>query len=571
MGAGAIAASKAGREADAEVAKASAAELTLALAELPQEDRDRLAAALEAIEISRSSQSVKASSSTAPVLATRAVDDGGAGAAMLDGDEELAFELNQQEILFQKCMRNRMEREAKKKREKQEKKEADLKKRRAAMEDAFDGEVDKLLSFFSEGFEIETHDDYGTTLLSEAAAGGSEDCIQVLLSSGANPNRRGRNRRTPLWRAANAGHSGAVQLLLRAGGDPRTPDEVGAKPYYVANGADVKELLECWDISVTETLQKAAGAAAKKMEEEQKAKETKQKVELDEALEESVRKAQIAKTEVARIQKLVVSYRQERVSLAEIGQTTKLEELSLLLEKAEGELQQAKIILQDLEWGVKRARLKVRDFENKLRRRTRKDGEAITLLEQVIFLKDTADVVIKDVGGKRREDGRWPLIFDHSGKTATFFRYNGSAVYTAEELTSNLLSSDKEEQRRLLVSLLKHLKYGGALIIILGPELEKMSVVEHAFNEIEKGLFGTLTDRSVLYSYLLQRRFLHLVPSDLSNDYSEYMFDDENLSKFVLAFIVTDNEPDQEVMEKECHMFYTIKVRDPEADDPDDP
>merc|ERR1712196_83230 len=113
-------------------------------------------------------------------------------------------------------------------------------------------------------------------------------------------------------------------------------------------------------------------------------------------------------------------------------------------------------------------------------------------------------------------------------------------------------------------SFLKHVKYGGALIIVLGPDLEKMSLVENAVNEIEKGLFGTLTDRSVLYSYLLLRRFLHLVPSDMKNDYSEFMFDDENLSKFVLAFIVTGNEPEQEVMEKECHMFYSIKIKDPD-------
>merc|ERR1719491_72369 len=97
-----------------------------------------------------------------------------------------------------------------------------------------------------------------------------------------------------------------------------------------------------------------------------------------------------------------------------------------------------------------------------------------------------------------------------------------------------------------------------------------MEMAEHAFNEIEKGLYGTLTDRSVLYSYLLLRRFLHLVPPDLREEYCEYMFDDENLSKFVLAFIVIGDEPVQEVMEKDCHMFYTIKVRDPDAEEEDE-
>jgi len=283
-----------------------------------------------------------------------------------------------------------------------------------------------------------------------------------------------------------------------------------------------------------------------------------------------VRKTQIAKTEIARIQKLVVTYRQQRVSLAETGEVDKLNDLTPLLEKAESELQQAKIIHQDLEWAVKRAKLKIRDFENKLKRKKAKAGEYVTKLEQTIFLKDVADVVLKDVGGKRREDGRWPLVFDPSGNCETFFRYNGSAVFTVEELAALTASSDKDDQERLLCALLKHLKYGGALIIVLGKELANMSLAENYFNEIEKGFFGTLTDRSVLYSYLLVRRFLPLVPRQLQKDYCEYMFEDDNLSKFVLAFVVNDNEPDNEVLEKDCHMFYTIKVRDPKADEEDD-
>jgi len=70
----------------------------------------------------------------------------------------------------------------------------------------------------------------------------------MLLGEGANPNRRGRNMRTPLWRASYAGHPSCVQYLLRAGGDPRTPDEVGAKPYDVANGPEVRLIpVECFN------------------------------------------------------------------------------------------------------------------------------------------------------------------------------------------------------------------------------------------------------------------------------------------------------------------------------------
>ncbi|CAE8689032.1 unnamed protein product [Polarella glacialis] len=235
------------------------------------------------------------------------VGNGGAGEYHITADDELEFELNQQERLFQQCMRSKISRDAKKKKDKQEKREADEKKRKQALEDAFDGEVEKLLTFVSDGWPIDTADAYGTTLLSEAAAGGSPDAIQVLLGSGADANTQGRNKRTPLWRASNAGYTECVQLLLRAGGDPRTPDEAGVKPYNVANGVEVKMLLECWDVSVTETLKEAKGAALKMRDAVRKDKEKKQRSEMEEALMQAKRKVQIAKTEVARKLKLVVT------------------------------------------------------------------------------------------------------------------------------------------------------------------------------------------------------------------------------------------------------------------------
>uniref|UniRef100_A0A7S4UFD6 Uncharacterized protein n=1 Tax=Alexandrium monilatum TaxID=311494 RepID=A0A7S4UFD6_9DINO len=533
-------------------------DLRNALGGVDAAQRARMAAALQSLD----AQASAASGGSAGAVDT---GDGGAGGAEITGDDELAFELNQQELLFQKCMRARMEREAKLKLQRQQKKEADEKKRRDALENAFDGELDKLLQFFSDGFPIETADGYGTTLLSEAAAGGAEDCIAMLLGNGANVNKRGRNMRTPLWRAANAGHSGAVQMLLRAGGDPRTPDEIGAKPYHVANGVEVKTLLECWDVSITEKLVTTMAANQKKIEREKKAKEKKQKEEMQDALEQTQRKTQIARTEVARIQKMVVSYRQQKVSLAETGEVEKMKELEPLLENAEAELATAKKVHQELEWQVRRAKLKVRDFENKLRRLARKAGEEVSLIDQVIWLKDLSDVVVRDVGGKRREDGRWPMVFDPSGKSVTFFSYSGAAQFDADLLSTLMASDQKEEQRRLLLALLKHLKYGGVLAISLGDDFAKLAQVEDAFNFIEKGLFNTLLDRSVLFSYLLPRRFLNLVPADLQNEYSELMFDDEMLGKFVLTFVLVGEEPEKEVMEKEGHQFYTIKVNDPDA------
>jgi len=181
------------------------------------------------------------------------------------------------------------EREARKKLEKEEAKTASEAKKAAALEVVFDGETEKLIQQFDEGIELECCDRHGTTLLSEAAAGGKFDFVTWLLGEGADPNSLGRYRRTPLWRVAYVGSAESVQALLRGGGDPREYDGQGQKPVDVTPNKDAKNFLESWDISATETVKKKQGAffqqnkanAAK--EEQEKAKAQKAELEGEEA------------------------------------------------------------------------------------------------------------------------------------------------------------------------------------------------------------------------------------------------------------------------------------------------
>lgn len=349
-------------------------------------------------------------------------------------------------------------------------------------------------------------------------------------------------------------------MLLRAGGDPRTTNDAAQKPYDVANGPEVKSLLECWDVSVTESIKAVKGAQLKKQQKASKEKEKKQSEEMANALEESERKAQIARTEAARKQKLVVNYRQEKVNLAESGQLEKMEALLPLIQAAEAELASARKISQEFDWQLKRSKLKVRDFENKLRRKNAESGESP--ISMLIWLKDLSDVMIKDVGGQRQEDGRWPLLFDPTKQAMVFFNYCGAVTFAFDQLACYSSSHEKDEKRLLQCAFLKHLKYGGTLAISLGDDVENMAIVALAFNDIAPGLFNTLTDRAVLFTYLLPRRFMDIVPEDLRRDFDELMFTDELISKFTLIFVVSGHEPSNEVLVKDWHPFYITKIKD---------
>jgi len=482
------------------------------------------------------------------------------------GAEEPEFELGKKDLLFRQCLRSRLDRAARLRKEAQEKKATDERKRKEALNAAFENETETLLEFLSSGGEVDSADLYGCTLLSEAAAGGAEDCVEVLLGHGANPNALGRNKRTPVWRACNAGYVCTVQSLLRGGADPRTPDDAGVMPFNVANGSTVRMLLECWDTSVTDTMQKSLSVSQERADKERRQKEKKQTTEMQDALDEGERRAQVAKCEVTRMQRLVFEYRHQQVRLAERGELVKMEEMVRLLQNAEHKLEDASNIRRDLDWQVKRSRMKLRDLEYKVLRKNKQPGEVLVKPDQIILLRDLADVVTLDVGGKRREDGRWPLVFDPSGHSMTFFRYSGAACFDVAELYLLSVSEKLEERQRLLLALLRHMKHGGQVVVNLGEDFSQMSTVEAIFNDIDAEFFRTFVDRSVLYSYLLPRRFMHLVPSSYTDDYCVYMFDDELLAKFVFVFVVTGLEPSPDVMEKECHAFHIVKVRDLELE-----
>ena len=59
-------------------------------------------------------------------------------------------------------------------------------------------------------------------------------------------------------------------------------------------------------------------------------------------------------------------------------------------------------------------------------------GESLSASVSVCFLcAFSQDVLLKDVGGLRAEDGRWPFVIDPSGRTSTFIKYSGAAAPSA--------------------------------------------------------------------------------------------------------------------------------------------
>lgn len=661
-----------------DAAEASCEEMVAVAAQLSEAQRQVLVSALADAGPASGSQALAApTAAVAEVALVAALVGGAPGSGMAVAgenedcvDTDLAIELSKQEMMFLKMLRAKAERDKKRKMDKEERKAAELAQKKKAMEAAFDNEVDALNDLFDhKNVEPDCADEHGTTLLSEAAGGGAQDVVEMLVSLGCDVNSIGRYRRTPLWRAAYAGRADLIRILLRCGGDPREPDEQGAKPIDVASNAESKELLLCWDTSATERMVQAGAFARKqnaKAEEKEATQKSKRQVdELNESIEEASRKAQIARSELARTRKLLSDYRLQKVSLVEVGEIAKLAELEPLLEGAEIKMKMFESSVQEWNWKVSRAKLKLTDFQQAEKQKVEKkagkvqgfrlevkceamedldkilphltnelevkdgfttesglelakgdmvikeapflhltkreftkkmleqygreldapvaeaaEGEAAkedepTVAEEkeppfpmslffargfnrIIDFKQLSEVLLKDVGDMRKSDGRWPLIIDPSGRSSKAIKYLECTVFPMTELVTL-------DPLRLRRALLKQMMHGGAVIVDLDNFDFPIDVIEDQFNKVERGLFSKLSDRSVLYSYLLQRRFKSLITKDLQQEFQECLFLDDALQNFVLGLITSIRNPDFEFAKQ----FFTISVKRSGDDDDD--
>ena len=131
----------------------------------------------------------------------------------------------------------------------------------------------------------------------------------------------------------------------------------------MASNPQSREYLVCWDPASTDRIKEDKRKAAKNAEKEETAKFKRQQQELEDSLEESERRTQVSKSELARARKLLAEYRQQKVSFVEQGCAEKLAELEPLIESAEASVKLFEASVQEWDWKASRARLKINDLK----------------------------------------------------------------------------------------------------------------------------------------------------------------------------------------------------------------
>ncbi|KAG8515392.1 putative IQ motif and ankyrin repeat domain-containing protein [Galemys pyrenaicus] len=443
------------------------------------------------------------------------------------------------------------------------------------LEAAFDGNLDEIRAVLQEAEEalaregvghdeagalrrsqqrvalVDCADCNGNTPLSEAAAGGQALAIQLLAELGASPNCKGAFGRTPLYRAAFGGHLEAVEVLLKLGADPRMHADDGSTPEQVASLDAVVSVLQSWDLSLTE-------AMLRNMEAEQQRRA------------QEVARHQEAEAERMnlRVQQLVKEQQQchKELQQACCELNRRVAEHDKCERRCLGKVELMLQAIKDAEAQVDRLRQEARKAEETLAMARLELREQTSALEEEetrglrCQITELHDVLIKDVGGRVRADGRWPLVIDPSGQAATFLRYQDTNYV-------DTMNPEHLRPERIRLALLGALRcgasgrgaglwrgrllkprprrYGKPLVFDL-CEADLFPVVQQQLEQVQPGLAQALLSRALLE----QDRYRTLLRPADGPEYAPAQFQEARLRCFRLLFITQARWPPAEQLRR---------------------
>ncbi|XP_062593773.1 IQ motif and ankyrin repeat domain-containing protein 1-like [Saccostrea cucullata] len=476
--------------------------------------------------------------------------------------EELMDKLEKEAFVqLVKMEQEKAEKERQKEEEERKRKREEAKRKKRMLEAAFEGDTEEIENILKEVKSLDDQKGVGTdavgtairnkhlmnviecedandnTPLSEAANGGDPKTIQMLLDKGANPNSQGQFRRTPLYRAAFAGHLEAVQVLLQNGADPRIFADDGQNPEQVASVAAVKEVLGEWDVAETEKLLQKLEAEKRKRKEEQQMRRDAETSKLQGSV-------QAAQEEYDRIQKqLSHAYCElnKRINEHDTAITSGFDRPELTLQGIHDQEDEVEILKSKCE----KAREALANAKLELREQINEGLETNENLPGIqIMIKELDDVLLRDVGNKIQDSGKWPLIIDRSAQAATFLRYRDTNYL-------NTLNTKEMEPNKVRLSLLGAIRFGKPLVIDM-MEVDMFHVVSDRFDEIEKGLMDKIMDKSIMQ----EENYLKLIKEGDGPEYDKNKFTTFRTQNFKL-WIVTKNPYPPESLIDSC---YAIRI-----------
>mmetsp|Transcript_104766 Transcript_104766/g.337758 ORF Transcript_104766/g.337758 Transcript_104766/m.337758 type:complete len:408 (+) Transcript_104766:61-1284(+) len=392
------------------------------------------------------------------------------------------------------------------------------------------------------GQPVEAKDANGTTALSEAASGGVESAVRLLLERRANPNTRGEFQRTPLWRSGYAGHCTLMSVLLEHGSDPRLYDEQGQAPVDVSTKDDILETLRAWDVARTDELVEEfdSWSQEQRLNEEFMVQEAMRSVTAEH--EQAKGAHDIAQSALARA-KVQMRNREKEHGL---GLAAGEEAARLSCMSADAELKHA---------GEAAAAAQARYDKANIARLAAAEhcgASPAALPGREISVTDLNNVLLRDIGERIAKAPRWPLLIDPSECGRKLLLYAGCSVV-------NFWRPDDMDPGRLRIALLSMIRAGGILAVDLSLFAAGVdrALLSGPFEQIQPWLFDELMERKDGKANLLLPRkaampwprFHELVQKEEKHMYGVEHFNDDRTAKFKFMVVTSIELPHAELLD----------------------
>ncbi|XP_013396876.1 putative IQ motif and ankyrin repeat domain-containing protein [Lingula anatina] len=208
-----------------------------------------------------------------------------------------------------------------------------------------------------------------------------------------------------------------------------------------------------------------------------------------------------------------------------------------MIHDSEADVEVAKI-------NCEKAREKLAQLKLKLREKE-KEGMAEEDLPGIkVNIKELDDVLLRDVGNKIKESGKWPLLIDPSSQAATFLRYRDTNYL-------NALNPAQMEPEKVRLAVLGSVRYGKSLVLDM-MEVDMFDTVSDRFDEVHKGLMNMIMDKSLLKD----EAYTCLLRKGDPQEYDKNKFIENRVQNFKFVIITKNPLPPAELLEK----TYAIRI-----------
>ncbi|XP_074658483.1 IQ motif and ankyrin repeat domain-containing protein 1-like [Tubulanus polymorphus] len=174
-----------------------------------------------------------------------------------------------------------------------------------------------------------------------------------------------------------------------------------------------------------------------------------------------------------------------------------------------------------------------------------KETTEVTAAGITVKFRQLDSVLLRDVGNVIKDSGKWPLVIDPSGTTATFLRHRYANVLNALEPSE--MTADK-----IRLALLGSIRFGKIFVIdMMGVDM--YDACARRFDEIQEGLLGALIDKSLLKN----ESYISFIKDSDGPEYNPVQFVDPYLTDFSFVLLTRNPNPPKHLCDR---MYGPIRI-----------